>query len=465
MATALLLPEHSTTSYSHHLHERGGDALVAASALGGDGVLRLVELADLRGRGGAWFPTATKWRTTRSFRASELAPTLIVNGAEGEPGSFKDRGLLRADPYSVIEGAIIAADVVGADVVVLAIPESFGSHRQGLQAALDEVASLARPPLPAFEIVEGPDRYLFGEESALLEVIAGRPPFPRVGPPWRHGALDLDGRGEAASTSFAAAETDGPLPPPALVQNVETLARVAAIVRDPVAYEAMGQTFLATVTGDVGSARLVELPIGVSLRDVLGDDADGAAYVMNGVSHPLIHQDQFDLPLLPPGAGSRSLPIGTGAFQVFSADVDPRAVAAGAARFLSVESCGQCDPCKTDGVAIHEMLMGHRRDGDAVGIADELAVRAARVDEGARCGLAGQQRDVVEGLLAYFPDSLVDSPDPIATVPIVPMLDLVDGTAVIDTAHLTVQPDWTAADEWSGRYPAAVIDVAKGPPT
>lgn len=442
MSTTLLLPERSTTSYSHHLHECGGDALVAASALGGDGVLRIVEPAD-------------------------LAATLVVNGAEGEPGSLKDRWLLRTDPYSVVEGAIIAADVVGADVVELAIPASFGSQRRGLQAGVDEVVSLARPPLPVIEIeiVEGPDRYLFGEESALLEFIAGRPPFPRVGPPWCHGALDLDGRGEAASTSFATAETGGALPPPALVQNVETLARVAAIVRDPVAYEAMGQTFLATVSGDVGSARVVELPIGVSLRDVLGDDADGVAYVMNGVSHPLIHRDQFDLPLLPPSAGSRSIPIGTGACQVFSAAVDPRPVAAGAARFLSVESCGQCDPCKAEGVAIHEALMGLHRDVDAVGPADDLALRTARVVEGARWGLAGQQRDVVEGLLAYFPDSLVAVPAPIATVPIVPILDLVDGTAVIDSARLTVQPDWTAADEWSGRYPAAMIDVAKGTPT
>ena len=457
---ALLLPDGSTASYSHHLHDRRGDALVAASALGDDGVLRLVETVDLRGRGGAWFPTATKWRTTRKFHAADPAPTIVVNAAEGEPGSFKDRWLLRTDPYSVIEGAIIAADVIAADVVVFAIGASFGKERRRLEEAIDDVVALARPPLPAFEIVGGPDRYLFGEESALLEVVAGRPPFPRIGPPWRHGALDLDGRGEAASTSFAVAGDDAELPPPALVQNVETLARVASIVRDPDAYDANGQTFLATVTGAVEAARVVEFPIGVSLRDVLGDDAEGAAFVLNGVSHPLVGAARFDLPLLPPGSDQPSLPIGTAAFQVFSEADDPRAVAAGVARFLSVESCGQCQPCKAEGLAIHETLVGLPAGSSAVAVADDLAARAERVVEGARCGLAGQFRDLVDGLLASFPESLMPTPERPAPVSIAPLHDIVDGRAVYDDAQLDVQPDWSTDEVWSGSYPAATVDVA-----
>lgn len=470
MPNTAVLPARPVASYSHHLHERAGDALLAASTLGVEEVIETIAGADLRGRGGAWFPTATKLATTRRFASSIVAPSLVVNAAEGEPGSFKDRWLLRQDPYSVIEGAVIVARVIGADVIVFALKERFTQEIERIREAGDDVMSLARPPFPAIEILKGPDRYLFGEESALLEVAAGRPPFPRLSPPWRHGALDLDGRGEPATTDLAAEGTDGRQPPPALVQNVETLARISHLVRntDEAGVSAGARTavptFLSTVSGDVETALVAEYPIGVSLRDVI-DAAGGGdvGVVLNGVSFPMIPATHLDLPMLPhpePGAG---LPIGAGAIQVFSPEHDPRAIAAGAARFLSTESCGQCDPCKTDGLAIRTLL------GDALGTeqasvdrVDELVARAERVTDGARCGLARQQQDLVESLLAYFPSSLLPSAMTAAGPPahIGPLSDIVDGRAIHDRA--TVQPDWTQSESWGGSYPAESTNVGRG---
>ncbi|MEQ8840802.1 MAG: NADH-ubiquinone oxidoreductase-F iron-sulfur binding region domain-containing protein [Acidimicrobiales bacterium] len=473
MDQSLVLPDRNVSSYAHHREARGGDALAVSSTLGADGILSIIETADLRGRGGAWFPTATKWRTTRRFAGADTTPTLVVNAAEGEPGSFKDRWLLRRDPYSVIEGAVIAAGVIGADTVVFAVKRRARTEIASLQAALRSVRSTTTVPMPAFEVVEGPDRYLFGEESALLEVVAGRPPFPRLSPPWRHGALDLGSRGAPASTALSGEgrtegmEDGGQLPPPALVQNVETLARAAHIVRQPDSPGMVARTFLATVSGDVERTRVVEIPIGVSMRDVLGDDADAAAAVLNGVTYPIIDPDRFDLPLLPGGEPDESIPIGAGAFQAFSAATDPRSIAAAAARFLSTESCGQCEPCKSDGLAISEILVDLANPDGGAGdhaadAAAALARRAGTVTEGARCGLAAQQRDVVEGLLAYFPDALARTGSgPGVPLRLAPLLDIVDGRAVFDTEHGDVQPDWRTTPVWSGRYPAAVEDVAQ----
>ncbi|HEY4376935.1 MAG TPA: hypothetical protein VGM93_07240, partial [Acidimicrobiales bacterium] len=102
----------------------GGTGLAAAHAAGGDAVIATLDAAGLRGRGGAGFPTATKWRSVVANRSPELSTTVIVNGAEGEPGSFKDRAILRANPYRVLEGALIAAMVVGSDEIVVALKES-----------------------------------------------------------------------------------------------------------------------------------------------------------------------------------------------------------------------------------------------------------------------------------------------------------------------------------------------------
>src|SRR5699024_1483131 len=112
---------------------------------------------------------------------------LVANGAEGEPGTFKDRALLRSDPYQVVEGAIVAATAVGAAEVYLCIKSTFTEEIENLTRAVTEFQQAGICADCTVNIVAGPDEYLFGEEKAMLEVIEGKPPLPRMFPPYIHG--------------------------------------------------------------------------------------------------------------------------------------------------------------------------------------------------------------------------------------------------------------------------------------
>ena len=133
----------------------------------------------------------TKWETVALYEC-DGPTTVVVNAAEGEPGSFKDRAILRANPFRVLEGALIAARAVDAARVVVATKASV--HRRDRPAGggrRRHRRGRAGPPTSSIELVRGPSHYLFGEETALLEVVAGRQPFPRIAPPYRRGATDV----------------------------------------------------------------------------------------------------------------------------------------------------------------------------------------------------------------------------------------------------------------------------------
>src|SRR6476659_1759028 len=209
----------------------GGKALEAAASVGAETVIETIEASGLRGRGGAGFPTGTKWRTVAANRSTTLPSTVVVNGAEGEPGSFKDRLILRRNPYRVIEGALIAAGAIGADRVIIAVKASFEAEVARLRVAVDEIRQAGWVDESIeMSVFEGPSEYLYGEETALLEVIDGRSPFPRVAPPFRHGVDEIgEDTSEAAETDMAGPGA-GEAAPPTLVNNVETMANVARIV-------------------------------------------------------------------------------------------------------------------------------------------------------------------------------------------------------------------------------------------
>ena len=159
---------------------------------------------------------------------ADAPSTVIVNAAEGEPGTFKDRTILRRNPYVVIEGALIAARAVGADLVVVATKQAFEGEIDRVREAIEDIEDAGWNEGVELVVFEGPDEYLYGEESALLETIDGRWPFPRIVPTFRRGLRR------------------GPLPDdapsePALVNNTETLANVARIVgRGPDWFRTMG---------------------------------------------------------------------------------------------------------------------------------------------------------------------------------------------------------------------------------
>ena len=161
----------------------GGRGLQTALTAWPVAVIQEVAGSGLRGRGGAGFPTGDKWRAVRSVGAG---PRYAVgNAAEGEPATFKDRLLLRTNPYQVLEGLAIAAYAVGAERAYIGLKETFTAELQALTRALGEMRDADAPGGVPIEIVLGPDLYLFGEETGLEEVIEGRPPLPRVARPVR----------------------------------------------------------------------------------------------------------------------------------------------------------------------------------------------------------------------------------------------------------------------------------------
>src|SRR5207302_3083136 len=147
-----------------------GLGLKRAQELGPQGTIAEVERSLLRGRGGGGFPTGRKWR---SIAMSEAPGTkyVVVNGAEGEPGTFKDRALLRANPYQLVEGAIIAAFAVGAREAFLCLKASFEPELEAVTRAVTELQDAGVCRDCRITIVRGPDEYLYGEEKAMLEVI------------------------------------------------------------------------------------------------------------------------------------------------------------------------------------------------------------------------------------------------------------------------------------------------------
>ncbi len=134
-----VLDEHPVDALADYVSAGGGKALDAARRLDGVGIAEEVEAAGLRGRGGAGFPTGVKWQTVAASVGNGTPPIVVVNGAEGEPGSFKDRMLLRRNPYRVLEGALIAASAVHARHVVVALKRSFQSERRRIAYAIAEL--------------------------------------------------------------------------------------------------------------------------------------------------------------------------------------------------------------------------------------------------------------------------------------------------------------------------------------
>ena len=163
-----VLPTAAVDALDDAVRAGGGDALRAARDLTPEAIVALVGESGLRGHGGAGFPVVRKWQ---SVIANEPAPgtaSVVVNAAEGEPGSFKDRTLLRTDPYRVLEGALIAARAIQAGEIVLGMRRSMGPDVDRVVRAVDEITAAGWCDGVDVRVVAGPDSYLVGEETALL---------------------------------------------------------------------------------------------------------------------------------------------------------------------------------------------------------------------------------------------------------------------------------------------------------
>lgn len=182
-----LIPSEPLSSLEDYIAAGGGHGLATALAMEPGEVIAEVTEAGLRGRGGAGFPTGTKWGSVRQA-AEETAshPRLVVNGAEGEPGTYKDRLLLTMNPFAVLEGLIIAGYAIGVDRIVIGVKTKTDDAPR-LREAIDELVAAGWEQADLVQVIEGPDEYLFGEETGLLEVIEGNQPLPRWLPPFQQG--------------------------------------------------------------------------------------------------------------------------------------------------------------------------------------------------------------------------------------------------------------------------------------
>jgi NADH-quinone oxidoreductase subunit F len=472
----VLNPKPITSLDEYVERHAGGNALTRARALDPEEVIGVVEASGLRGRGGAGFPTGRKWRTVRENASARWPSTVVVNAAEGEPGTFKDRTILRCNPYHVLEGALIAAYAVGAPRVILALKRSFDTDVARVRAAVDEVRSEGWADGVELIVFEGPDEYLYGEETALLETLDGRPPFPRIAPPFRRGALDVvSATTDAGSRSGLSAHVEmaGSYPdsqaPPALIDNVETLANVPRIVDRGAAWfrtagtpESPG-TIVCTVTGQVRTPGVGEVLMGTTLREAINEigggpiDGHELIAVVPGVSSAIIPASKLDTPLTYEAMAAIGSGLGSAGFWVLDELVDPVAAVAGVSRFLAIESCGQCSPCKLDGLVLADLLERLAMSSCSKADMARIRKRVATVTKGARCNLASQQQVVIESLFEHFAPA-VDAHARGTATPAIPtvvaeLLEVGAESVLLDMRHADKQPDWSYEPSWSGETP------------
>ncbi len=391
----------------------GGAGIAAARALGPDGTIDEILASGLRGRGGGGFPTGTKWRSVRDSGGG--VHYVVANGAEGEPATFKDRMLMHRDPYRIVEGAAIAACAVGATDVFIATKRSFSTAVARLRRAALELGREGILGDITIGIVEGPDDYLYGEETALLEVVEGRDPLPRLLPPWQHGlfATVPSGGWEAESAGIS----DEGRSNPTVANNVETLAASAHILaRGASWYRTFGTlespgTIIATVVGDVVHPGVHEVELGTPLSALIercGGARPGRTLraAFSGVSNPVIRAEDFDVPLSYEGMRRVGSGLGAAGFAVYDDTADLVDVAREYSRFLAVESCGQCPPCKQGCTAITDALTSVQRgeaDDRVLGVLNRLL---GGVTDANRCYLGSEEQNVVASVLRMFPEDV-----------------------------------------------------------
>ena len=418
----------------------GGRGLERALALGPQATIDEVTASGLRGRGGAGFPTGRKWASVHS---GGPGPRYVVaNAAEGEPATFKDRMLIRRDPYRLIEGAAIAAFAVGASTVYLATKRSYRREVEALRRAALELTAGGLLQDLAVSIVEGPDDYLYGEEKALLEVIEGRDPLPRLLPPYELGlfATDSPVGWEAGSRPVSARGGSNPT----VVNNVETLMAAAHIMANGADwFRRMGTdrspgTVVATIVGDVVAPGVHEVEMGTSLSrllDACGGPRPGRVFkaAFSGVSNAVLPADAFDTPLTYEDFAAHGTGLGAAGFVVYDDSVNMASVAYELSRFLAAESCGQCPPCKQGSLSITAHLATLVRGEAGDDVLGKLGALLRSVTDANRCYLGTEEQVVVASILRHFPEDIAQllehAPRVLRTVA-VPLIDDIsdDGT-------------------------------------
>ena len=319
-------------------------------------VIARIKQAGLRGRGGAGFPTGVKWEKVFNHRIPERY--FVCNAGEHEPGTFKDRYLLKTNPHLLLEGALIAAHTVKAKAAFIYVNSEYVEEISNLRKAAEQARAhglMGRNVLDTgmdldIEFVEGQGSYVAGEETAMLESMQGRPAMPRQKPPFYPTDFGLYGK-------------------PTLVNNVETLCNIPSLLRHGAAWfkqvgtEKSPGTMLFSLSGAVNRPGVFELPMGSPIRTLVYECGGGIpegrslkAVFPGGPSFSMLTADQLDTPMDFETLKKAGSGLGSAGVIVVDNQTCMVATALKYGNFFKVESCGQCPPCRMGTINLAAVL-------------------------------------------------------------------------------------------------------------
>jgi len=360
-----------------------------------------LEKSGLRGRGGAGFPTGTKWKFVR--KAVGNKKYVICNADESEPGTFKDRLILEGDPHSIIEALAIAAYTVGADEGYLYIRGEYNLAQERVSRAIAQAKAMGFLGENIFgtgfnfelHVHSGAGAYICGEETALIESIEGKRGEPRARPPYP--------------------TTNGLWNKPTLVNNVETLANVAPILRNgPDWYRSFGPasspgTKVYTILGNVNSTGLVEVPMGITLREVIAiygkGMKEGKTFKLaqtGGSSGSIIPASLQDTPMDFDSFAKAGVALGSGALLICDEDTCVVDLAKVLLNFFRKESCGKCNPCRIGNQRAFEILTNISEGTGQLKDLDDMLLLSDNLYQLSNCGLGQTAGAPIRDILTYF---------------------------------------------------------------
>ena len=325
-------------------YERRGGLSLLRSLPAREKILQELKASGLVGYGGAGFPTGVKWEAV----AREPAPRyVIVNADEGEPGTVKDRYVMELRPHLLLEATLVAMDFAETTEGFVYLREEYAGVRARLLGALEEFRGAGLLDGRRFELVVGAGAYICGEETAMIESMEGRRGMPRLKPPF--------------PSQF------GYLGRPTLINNVETLAHIPAILAlGGERWAGLGQAGadgvrLWSLSGAVRRPGCYEAPNGVTLRELVDGYAGGTteeigAIVPGGAASGILPPAALDVPLTREALREWDAGAGSGGVQVFPKSYAPLRLLAETMRFFAEESCQKCTPCRIGNRGMHHVL-------------------------------------------------------------------------------------------------------------
>lgn len=371
------------------------------------GVIAEMTRSGLRGRGGAGYPVGLKWSTVA--KAVGAKKYVICNGDEGDPGAFMDRSVMEADPHRVLEGMAIAAYAVGADQGYIYIRAEYPLAIKRVEKAIRQAQKMGflgknivgTPFSFSVDIRVGAGAFVCGEETALMASIEGRRGTPRPRPPY-----------PAASGLWRS---------PTLINNVETYANVPAIIRNGsewfarVGTEKSKGTKVFALSGNVENIGLIEVPMGIKLRDIIfevgGGIPDGhqfKAVQTGGPGGGCIPAEHLDVSVDYESLAALGSFMGSGGMIVMDETSSMIGVARYFMEFCMTESCGKCIPCRVGTAQLHDLL-GRFVDGDVTeGDLSLLEALCDMVRNTSLCGLGQAAPNPVLSTLRYFRQEYLD---------------------------------------------------------